>query len=609
MLPLLRPTRVAAVVALTAVAAHPAHAQTKGDDDKPPAITSYVYETTPRAPGPDFVRSLKVAPGYRVSVFASGLANARFLALAPNGDVYVNRNSQADVIRLRDADRDGVADGPPVVVARHPGLLGMTVHEGKLYLGTARELFVAELRADGTVGPETRIIKDLPDAGQHYTRHMSFGPDGMLYLGIGSTCNTCTESSPESATILRIAPDGARRTIFASGLRHTIGFDWHPRTGELWGWDQGIDWLGNDLQREEVNRLEAGKRYGWPYVMEDGKEYPQLEPQGGVTNAEWAAASVPPTLLHVAHSAGMQLVFHPGGGAMGAEVAGDAFVTLRGSWNRRPASGYELVRVRYDASGRATRVEPFVSGFLSADGTSNYGRLCGLAIAPDGALLFTDDTNGMIYRVARTDAVAGASFAPARPPAEPMQRQTAQGFGVPLAMQRPETQPSGGAAVALSVTSPAFAPGAPIPIAHAEYGQGVSLPVAWTAVPGARSYALVMEDPDSKPAPMVHWTAWNIPASLSALPAGLQERDRLDGPGLDGIMQGANGRGAVGYYGPRPPVGDPAHRYHVQLFALDRMLDLPLGATRDQLLAAMRGHVLARGEVVGSYQQQTPPEP
>ena len=587
-------------------AARPAAAQTTGDDDKLPPITTYVYETTPRKPGPDFVRTLRVAPGYRVGVFAAGVGNARFLSVAPNGDVYVSREREGDVVRLRDADGDGVADGPPATVVRRAGLLGVTAHEGRLYFATAGELFAADLRADGTAGPVTRLVKDLPNAGQHHTRHMLFGPDGMLYLGIGSTCNACAESSPESATILRVSPDGARRTIFASGLRHTIGFDWHPRTGELWGWDQGIDWLGNDLQREEVNRLEAGRRYGWPYVMEDGKANPQDEPPGGLTNAQWAAASTNPVLLHVAHSAGMQMAFHPGGGAMGGDVAGDAFVALRGSWNRKPAVGYELARVRFDARGQAVRVEPFVSGFLGADGASNYGRPCGVALAADGALLFSDDANGVIYRVAR-EGSAAAAFTPARPPADTLRRQTSRDFGVPLAVRRAETQPSG-AGASLTVTSAAFAAGGAIPDVHTEYGEGVSLPLAWTAVPEARSYALVMEDPDSRPGPNVHWTAWNIPAGVTALPAGLPERDRVDLPGLGGMMQGATSRGSTGYYGPRPPAGDPPHRYHVQVFALDRALDLPLGAARDQLLAAARGHVLARGEVVGTVRRTEPPE-
>lgn len=574
-----------------------------GDDDKLPAITTYVYETTPRKPGPDFVRSLRVPPGYKINVFASALGNSRFIAVAANGDVYVNRNTQGDVIRLRDANNDGSADGPPEVVARRSGLLGMTVHEGRLYAATAAELFVGDLRPDGNIGPLTRLIKDLPSAGQHYTRHMKFGPDGMLYLGIGSTCNACSESSPESAAVLRIAPDGKRRTIFASGLRHTIGFDWHPKTGELWGWDQGIDWLGNDLQREEVNKIEAGKRYGWPYVMEDGKEYPQLEPPGDITNAQWAAVSRKPALLYTAHAAGMQMVFHPGGGVMGAEAAGDAFVTMRGSWNRKPASGYELVRIRFDPQGQANRIEPFITGFLSADGASNYGRLCGMAIARDGALLFSDDTNGVIYRVVREGAAGG--YTPPKPPAAAMLAQTGQGANVPLALARPETRATREAAI--QVSSPAFRNDAPIPATYTDYGDSVSPPLEWTTVPGAQSYALIMEDPEGRQKPTIHWIAWNIPAGVTRLPAGLPERDRLAGDGLDGLMQGAATRGSTGYVGPRPAVGDPPHHYHFQVVALDRKLDLPLGATRDELLAAMRGHVIGRGDLVGTVQQATEP--
>lgn len=591
--------------ALAVAAASPALAEV-GDDDKLPPITAYIYETTPRKPGPDFVRSLRVPTGYKVNVFATGLGNARLIDIAPNGDVFVNRNGQGDVIRLRDADGDGVADAPPEVVANRSGLLGATVHEGRLYAATAGELFVADLAPDGSVGPLVRLIKDLPSAGQHYTRHMKFGPDGMLYLGIGSTCNTCSESSPESATILRISPDGKQRTIFASGLRHTIGFDWHPATGELWGWDQGIDWLGNDLQREEVNRIERGKRYGWPYVMEDGKAYPQLEPLGDVSNAQWAAASRNPALMYTAHAAGMQMVFHPGGGAMGADVAGDAFVPMRGSWNRWPASGYEVVRIRFDRAGQASRIEPFITGFLSEDGASNYGRLVGVAVARDGALLFGDDTNGIIYRVVREGS--GGAYAEPNPPAGPMRAQMSQGTNVTLALQRPETQAPGEAA-AIQVSSPAFEPNAPIPMAHTGYGEGVSPPLAWSTVPNARSYAIVMEDPDSRSSPGVHWVAWNIPASVTRLPSGLPEQDRLVGAGLDGMMQGPVTYGSTGYDGPRPPVGDPPHRVHIQVLAIDRMLDAPLGATRDELLASMRGHVLARGELVGTMRQETEPAP
>lgn len=308
--------------------------------------------------------------------------------------------------------------------------------------------------------------------------------------------------------------------------------------------------------------------------------------------------------MHVAHSAGMQMAFHPGGG-FGPDVAGDAFVALRGSWNRRPASGYEVVRIRFDGAGQATAIEPFVSGFLAADGASHYGRLAGMAVLADGSLLFSDDANGVLYRVTHEDAQGTA--APLQPPAGPMQQQAAKGSGVPLALERPETRASGQGR--LAVTSSAFAADAAIPREHSEYGLGISPPLGWTAVPGAQSYAIVLEDPDaSATRPFVHWVAWNIPANTTSLPADLNERDRSSGGALDGIMQGATSHGSVGWYGPRPPRGDRPHRYTFQLLALDTALDLPLGATRDQLLAAAQGHVLATGQLAGTYAEGAAPE-
>ena len=585
---------LASALLLTAM---PALAQSSPEDSDKRPVSAHFYELTPLKPGPDFAASLNLPRGYRASVWASDLGNSRIIAVAPDGSVYVSRRSEADIIRLVDADRDGRADGPPAVIVNRPGLHGLTIHDGLLYFMTAREVFRAPLRPDGGIGAVETLIDDLPDAGQHLNRTLAVGPDRMLYISAGSTCNACDESSQENATLLRASLDGKKREIWASGLRNTIGFGWHPATGELWGWDQGIDWLGNDLQREEVNRIERGKRYGWPYVFENGQRNPQDEPPGGITGAQWAAASENPALMHVAHSAGMQWAFHPGGG-FGADTAGDAFVALRGSWNRKPASGYELARVRFDASGRATGVETFVSGFMNRDGTGHYGRPCGVAVMRDGSILMSDDANGIVYRIVHNGAAGQA--APYAPPAGPMLAQAALGSGVPLAFRRPETRGRGGPPIA--VTAAAFRANGSIPREHSEYGLGISPELRWTAVPGARSYALVAEDPDAAdPKPIVHWVAWNVPAGTTRLPAGLQERDRLTGGPLEGIMQGATSRGSVGWQGPRPPEGDRPHRYHFQLLALDRMLDLPLGATRDQLLAAARGHVLATGELVGRY--------
>jgi glucose/arabinose dehydrogenase len=165
---------------------------------------------------------------------------------------------------VKDENGDGRADGEPVSVANRSGAHGLAIHDGKLYLITVKEVFVADILADGRLGPLTMIIGDLPDAGQHASRTMAFGPDGMLYISVGSTCNACNESNQENATILRASPDGKSRTIFAKGLRNTIGFAWHPVTGELWGMDHGIDFLGDEEQPEELNKIEFSKQYGWP---------------------------------------------------------------------------------------------------------------------------------------------------------------------------------------------------------------------------------------------------------------------------------------------------------------------------------------------------------
>lgn len=564
------------------------------------AISTHVFKPDKVEATPERVAQLKAPPGFKVSVFASGLKNARILAVAPNGDIYLSRREQGDVLLLKDINGDGVADGPAIPVAHRAGAHGLATHDGKLYLVTVKELFSAPILPDGRLGPLQMLLGDLPDGGQHGNRTIAFGPDGMLYISAGSTCNACNESSPESATLLRATPDGKSRSIFASGLRNTIGFGWQPSTGELWGMDHGIDFLGDEVQPEELNKIERGKQYGWPHVWGAGGLNPQSTPIGDITKAQWKALSTPMVLGYSAHAAPMQLVFYTGG-SFPAEYSGSAFVTMRGSWNRNPASGYEIVRIPF-VNGQPQRFEPFVSGFLTDGGKTHIARPVGLAMAKDGSLLMADDANGVIYRVAYTGGPASASAPASVTPGDAMRLQAARGVGVALAVDREETRSD----ALLTVSSPAFGANAMIPIKHSEYADGLSPELSWSAVPNARSYAIVMEDPDAKPVtPFVHWVAWNIPGQFTRLPEGLQEQPRLTEP--DGMLQGKTSRGSTGHYGPRPPAGDPPHRYHFQILALDTMLAVPPGADRDEVLAAARGHVIAKGVLVGNFQQATAP--
>jgi Raf kinase inhibitor-like YbhB/YbcL family protein len=590
--PLTRSCRALALLVLLSAIAFGAVAQQGDGTDV--SITTNVWKPNKVPADPARLAQLRVPAGFAINVFARDLLNTRILAVAPNGDVYVTRRDQGDILLLKDADRDGKADGPARWVGHRAGTHGIAIHDQQLYLVTVKELFVSDIGPEGGLGAFRLLAGDLPDAGQHANRTIEWGPDDMLWISVGSTCNACNESNPENATLLRVSPDGKSRVIWASGLRNTIGFDWHPVSGELWGFDHGIDFLGDDQQPEELNRIDRAKRYGWPHVWGEGALTPWTNPPGGLTKEQWRAVSVPMVLGYTAHSAPMQFVFYPGG-SFPREFVGDAFVTMRGSWNRKPASGYELVRVRF-SGGQAQSIEPFVSGFLSDGGTTHFARPVGLAVAKDGSLLMADDANGVIYRIAYTGDNGSKDVLKAPPTV--MLAQANEGVGVPLAIQRV------GAGSPLTAGSPS-AKGR-IARRHSEYYDGVAPRVYWSRVKGARSYALIMEDPDAKPiTPFVHWVVWNIPANYTHLPEGLQEQERLTDP--PGVLQGRTSRGTVGYLGPRPPVGDPPHHYHFQVFALDTMLDVPFGAERDDVLKAMSGHVLAEGEFVGTYQQLVAP--
>ncbi len=573
-------------------------------------VVGHVVEPRPLDPTPERLAGLRLPDGFEIGVFAEGLVNPRMIAVAGDGTVYVTRRSVGDVVMLRDTDGDGRADGPPVVVASRPGMHGIALDGDAVYLVTIKDLYRTTRRADGTLAPLELLVDDLPDAGQHPNRMVVGGPDGKLYLTAGSTCNACSEANPENATMLRVEPDGSSRTIFASGLRNTIGYGFEPETGEIYGMDHGIDWLGDNEQHEELNHVVEGTAYGWPYVYADGQFNPQDHPPGGITMDEWAARSAEPLGLYTPHAAPMQLAFYTGE-AFPEAYRGDAFIAMRGSWNRKPPSGYEVVRIRFE-DGRPVGFEPFLQGFLvedgdaEGDGWGHLGRLCGLAQATDGALLLSDDTNGVIYRIAYTGTSA-AGGTPTMPTNEAGANvrmlagpdpQPAASTPEELAADLVETQG------ALKVTSPAFADGAPIPDVFAAEGQNISPALSWSPGPaGTQSYVVMMEDPDvpAEMRPFVHWLLYDVPADVRRLGEAVPGSPALAVP--EGARQGRNDYGALGYFGPRPPKGDPPHAYHFQVFALDAVLGLPFGASRAEVLDALRGHVLASGEIVGTYER------
>jgi glucose/arabinose dehydrogenase len=345
------------------------------------------------------VSQLKVPAGFTVSKFAENLGKPRMLIASSAGRIYATDREAGTVTMLQDTNADGVADAQQVV-ANIKQVHGITIHNNMMYLAAVREVYSAPMNADGTLGQPQLLINDLPDGGQHPNRTLAFGPDGLMYITVGSTCNACPEPNPENATILRANPDGTNRKIFAKGLRNTIGFGWHPQTGELWGMDHGIDWLGDNAQQEELNKIVQNADYGWPYIYEKDKYNPADRPPGDTTYQQYLLKTTPPELMYQAHAAPLAMAFYTGT-QFPAEYQNDAFIAMRGSWNRSSPVGYSVVRVHFE-NGEPVRFEDFLTGFLVNNNKAHFARLVGVTMHPDGSLLVSDDTNGVIYRIAYT---------------------------------------------------------------------------------------------------------------------------------------------------------------------------------------------------------------
>lgn len=358
-------------------------------------------------PTPERIATLQHPVGFSIGVFAEGLEGPRWMAVGEDGTVYVTLTDAGKVMALRDPEGKGVATEKRLLFKGLDGPHGIALREGKLYLATVRQVLVAEPDPDGGFERPRVLVDGLPEGGGHPRRTIAFGPDGMLYLTIGSTCNVCEEKNPEHATMLRVAPDGSGREIFAKGLRNVLGFGWDPRTGVLYGMDNGADLRGDDQPPEKLYRIEEGKDYGWPLCIGPEQPDPLLKPKRDCADVE------KPVLAYTAHSVPLGLLFYEGR-LFPPEYRGDAFVAFHGSWNRLPPSGYKIARIRFEA-GQPVAIDDFITGFLAPDGRSQFGRPVGLAVAKDGALLVADDDYGIIYRIGFEGVAVGSEMQPQIP--------------------------------------------------------------------------------------------------------------------------------------------------------------------------------------------------
>jgi glucose/arabinose dehydrogenase len=349
-------------------------------------------------PGPAAAASgpkLTVAPGFAIDVFADKVGSVRFMAIDPAGTLLVSEPSAGRVLALPDKKGDGKADSVQTVVSGLDQPHGLAFHDGALYIAETSRVQRFAYDPATMKATQPALLARLPSGGGHWTRTVVFGPDGRMYISVGSSCNVCRESDKRRAAILRFNADGSGEQLFSTGLRNAVGLAIHPATGALWATVNERDWRGDDLPPDYVTEVREGSVHGWPdCVTVRGR------PQADTSFAKGAKCDkvAPPTVEIQAHSAPIGLAFYTGT-QFPEEYRGSLFVAYRGSWNRTLPTGYKIVRIRF-RDGQPTGsplVEDFATGWL--EGTSAWGRPVDLVVGRDGALYLSDQGSGRIYRI------------------------------------------------------------------------------------------------------------------------------------------------------------------------------------------------------------------
>lgn len=345
------------------------------------------------------LRDIRLPEGFRIEVYASGLPDARSLALGDRGTVFVGSRRTGVVRALRDSDGDHRADQVFVLASGLDMPNGVAFRERALYVAEVHRILRFDDVEERLAAPPAPVVlrDDLPPDRHHGWKFIRFGPDGWLYVPVGAPCNTCVVGDPYG-TILRMSPDGSALQVVARGVRNSVGFDWHPETGELWFTDNGRDWLGDDLPPDELNRVtKPGLHFGFPRCHGEGIVDPELGGEQG------CSGTVPPAWAFGAHVAALGMRFYTGT-SFPAEYRGQVLVAQHGSWNRSSKVGYRVALVRVEGS-RAVSEEPFAEGWLQ--GEEPWGRPVDVLQLPDGSVLLSDDHAGAIYRISH-----GADGAP-----------------------------------------------------------------------------------------------------------------------------------------------------------------------------------------------------
>jgi len=337
--------------------------------------------------------------GFNIDIYAQNLGYIRFMTVRPSDGMLFVADANGRILILPDANHDGKADSTVVFASNLRQPSSIAFYQDWVYVGETNAVsrFSAPNNAMQPQGNKQVVIPNLPPPTDHWTRTIAFGPDGKLYLAIGSDCNLCVQKDNRRAAISVYDPDGTNGRLFATGLRNAVGFTWQPGTNTMWATVNGRDSIGDNIPPDELRIVHDGSFNGYPYCYNGTTPNPEYGDPSRCTQAAPAEVALP------AHSAALGLTF---GDQFNAPqpYKESIYIAYHGSWNRSVKTGYKVVRVPF-VNGQAGQPEDFAWGWLpgSADNPGQVlGRPVGVTVGSDGALYVTDDNQGRVYRITTT---------------------------------------------------------------------------------------------------------------------------------------------------------------------------------------------------------------
>jgi glucose/arabinose dehydrogenase len=336
------------------------------------------------------LEKIKLPPGFKVEVWADSIPGARAITQGEGGKYYVGTRALGRIYEVSDNGKERTSR----VFVDKLNQPTAAYKDGNLYVIAVDKV----LRFDGvaknpSVAPVDLTAKfNFPPLPHHNWKYVSFGPDGKMYVPFGAPCNICEPPTAEYAQIRRYNADGSGMEVLATGVRNSVGFDWHPVTKELWLSNHGRDWLGDDSPNDTMLRLKTGANYGFPYCHQGNLPDPDIKKANACAGVEQPVALMGP------HAATMGVKFY-NGTMFPEEYRNVLFNARKGSWNRTKKTGYDVVMVRADADGKNAKVVPFMTGFMNEADQSWWGRPAYLHMMADGSMLVSDEQMGVIYRV------------------------------------------------------------------------------------------------------------------------------------------------------------------------------------------------------------------